>query len=269
MNDGLTNPFPGMNPYLEARQLWPEVHNKLISEIHYFLREALPPRYTVTMEERVIVEESIGDVTQQRYAIPDLSVAGDAVATGATVNVEALPDAAAGAVTVLVPELRPVREWYIEIRTQSQQPSVTILEILSHSNKRKGRGRRDYVEKRQRILESATHLVEIDLLRGSNPMPVEGYDGAVPYRILVSHSRMRPQAALYPFGLQSCIPDFAIPLLGDDQAPIIELGEICDDIYLRGLYGRYASYNNDPPGPLSDDDREWIDELLREKGLRQ
>ena len=264
MADASINPFPGMNPYLETRRLWPEVHNKLISDIHYFLREALPQKYTVIMEERVVVEESIGDVTHRRYAAPDISVAGSGTAAA-----DGSMKADDAAVIVLLPQLYPVREWFIEIRTQARIPAVTILEILSPSHKRSGQGRRDYLEKRQRVLDSAAHLVEVDLLRADNPMPVEGYYGDAPYRILVSHCQMRPQAALYPFGIQSAIPAFAMPLLGDDKGPTLMLGEILDDLYLRGYYDRYVNYNDDPAGPLSDDDREWLDKALRETGLRR
>ena len=47
------NPFPGMNPYLESRRLWREVHNKLIAVMHSYLRRRLPFRYSVVMEERL------------------------------------------------------------------------------------------------------------------------------------------------------------------------------------------------------------------------
>ena len=46
------------------------------------------------------------------------------------------------------------------------------------------------------------------------------------------------------------------------------LGSLVDDMYEQDYYSNYADYNSDPEGPLSDDDRRWIDLLLREKGLR-
>ena len=272
MSDEYGLPFPGMNPYLEARRLWPEVHNKLISDIHYFLREALPPRYAVTMEERVIVEETFGDELRRGYAVPDLNIAGRDITGGDTADgktaagVAVAPDA--DAVTVTIPELRPAHEWFVEIRTETRSPSVTILELLSHSNKRAGPGRRDYLAKRMRILESATHLVEIDLLRANHPMPTDGYDDRAAYRILVSRSEMRPQATLYPFGMQSAIPTFVIPLLGDDAGPTLALGDILGDLYVRGYYDNSVNYAADPEGPLSDDDRAWLDRTLREQGRR-
>ena len=36
MENPFANPFPGMNPYLESRRLWPEVHNNIIHEMHRF-----------------------------------------------------------------------------------------------------------------------------------------------------------------------------------------------------------------------------------------
>ena len=116
---------------------------------------------------------------------------------------------------------------------------------------------------------SATHLVEIDLVRAGDPMPVEGYSGDAPYNILVSRNELRPSAELYPFGVQSRIPDIVVPLLNDEDEPTLRLGELVRDIYLQDLYGRLVNYHDDPTGPLSVDDRGWIDRILREKGLRE
>ena len=58
-----------------------------------------------------------------------------------------------------------VRETYLEIREAPIEAVVAVIEILSHSNKRPGEGRREYEAKRLRTLATLTHLVEIDLLR--------------------------------------------------------------------------------------------------------
>jgi hypothetical protein len=103
-----------------------------------------------------------------------------------------------------------VREGYLEVRDVMTGEVVTVLEVLSPGNKRPGRGRRVYVLKRQRILESQTHLVEVDLLRGGESMPVLGKRPQTAYRIVISRSAWRPRAAWYAFGMQELIPSFPL-----------------------------------------------------------
>ena len=265
MENPFTNPFPGMNPYLESRRLWPEVHNKIIGEIHRYLRGRLPFKYSVIMEERVAIGQNPPEEPPARYARPDLTISSQEVPriSGAHNDSEDTR-----AVTVVLPETYTVREWFIEIREQSRGKPVTILEVLSPTNKNPGAGRAQYLDKRQRILESVTHLIEIDLVRVGRPIPLEGYDGDAPYRNLVSRWQDRPSATLYPFSLRSPIPNVTVPLLDDDEEPIIELGEMVHDLYLQDYYCNYVDYGADPAGPLSNNDREWLDKILREQGFR-
>ena len=265
MREQFTNPFPGMNPYLESVPWWREIHNTLISEIRYFLREALPINYLVTMEERATVIHNPPQDPVRRYPIiQDITIAAERNQELAGVG-----SVDGQAVTVVLPDVYPAYERYIHIRTENRSEVITIIEILSPTNKHSGRGRDSYLQKRNQILNSsATHLVEIDLLRDGDPMPVIGYDGGDPYRLMVSRNELRPSADLYPFALQSEIPEIRIPLLNADDEPILKLGEILNEIYSKGYLGRGLDYQIDPSGPLSQSDRKWIDGLLREKGLR-
>ena len=103
---------------------------------------------------------------------------------------------------------------FITIGERGQEDPVTIVELLSPSNKiTGGHGRSQYLDKRQRVIFSEAHLVEIDLIRRGRPMPVEGYDGDAPYRHLISRWQTRPEVDLYPFRLQTPIPDVPVPLL--------------------------------------------------------
>ncbi len=49
----MPSPFPGMDPYLEHPELWPEVHNRLIVAIADTLAPQLRPKYRVAIEKRV------------------------------------------------------------------------------------------------------------------------------------------------------------------------------------------------------------------------
>jgi Protein of unknown function (DUF4058) len=48
----MPTPFPGMDPYLERRGLWEEVHTDLIARIRQFLIPLLRPKYRVAIEQR-------------------------------------------------------------------------------------------------------------------------------------------------------------------------------------------------------------------------
>jgi hypothetical protein len=255
------SPFPGMDPYLEHPTLWPGVHNGLIAALQLFLAPQLRPRYYVAMEERLYITEPDQRVFVGR---PDLAVVGHPEAE----TVLQPAPSASSVLTVQVPLPDEVRETYLEVRETGTDDVVTVLEILSPTNKRLGRGRRLYEDKRMEVLASRTHLVEIDLVRAGEPMPITGHGSASEYRILVSRGDCRPNATLYAFGLCQPIPPFSLPLKPGDQEPTVDLGEILHDLYDRASYDLRLDYKGDPDPPLPSAEAVWADQWLRQKGLR-
>ena len=260
----MPSPFPGMNPYLEHPDRWSTVHNRLIVALADVLTPQLLPKYQVDIEKRVY--EVIGansllvgrpDVTVQRPrgAEPDAS-------TNIAISKPGLEP-----LKVKVPMLEEVREAYLEVKEAATQAVITAIEIVSPSNKRWD-GRQKYEQKRQQILSSRTHLVEIDLLRDGEPLPTVGADEQSRYRILVSRSETRPTADLYAFNLADPIPPFPLPLQTGDAEPVAQLQGLLSDVYERSGYDYFIDYADDPPPPLSADERTWIDGVLREKGRR-
>src|SRR5687768_7071500 len=62
----MPSPFPGMDPYLEAR--WSDVHSKLIAYIGEALQPGLLPDLRARSDERVLLEQVDGDnVPAKRY----------------------------------------------------------------------------------------------------------------------------------------------------------------------------------------------------------
>lgn len=145
---------------------------------------------------------------------------------------------------------------------------ITTLEILSPKNKRSGVGRSTYERKRQQILASDTHFVEIDLLRGGTPMPLLGEFAPMSYYILVSRSHQRPLADLYPFNLREEIPLFSVPLMPDEPEPEVDLQTLFNSIYDRAGLDLVIDYAQPPIPALDKDDVDWVDVWLKEKGLR-
>ena len=48
----MPSPFPGMDPYIEAADIWPDFHHALATEIRSELNQLLPPRYYAQFETR-------------------------------------------------------------------------------------------------------------------------------------------------------------------------------------------------------------------------
>ena len=269
------NPFPGMNPYLENRRFWPGIHQLLIAELARRLAPRLRPEYIVRVEQRLYVSQEPAPAGSPRpYRVPDLavldngSVAAGAGAATATATAFKPQDEA---VTVQLPTTDTERENYLEILRVDNREVVAVIEILSPTNKY-GAGRREYLGKRAAVQYSFSHLVEIDLLRAGRRMPVIGPAPAeAHYRILVANARRsEPIADLYAFGIRQAIPDFVMPLAQEDEGIAVNLNAVVNSVYADGSYDLDIDYGQDPPEPqLSDADRAWVEQLLRQQGLRK
>src|SRR5260370_20031179 len=124
----MPSPFPGMDPYLESPQIWPDVHHGLISGIQEALSPNLRPRYLARVELRVYISD---DDDPGREAL------------GPDVRVEAAPQRkggkklnGAGALAIAEPLIVPslldeeIKEAYLRITHVESDPLVTIIEVL-------------------------------------------------------------------------------------------------------------------------------------------
>ena len=217
----MPSPFPGMDPYIEASGLWEDFHNHLIARISEHLADALPERYLVRTGERsyVVLVESGGMVSHP--FLPDVSVTAPrgrkrATKKGGTALAE--PAAATEPVTMRAFIREEHREAFIEIREASpDQRLVTSIELLSPSNKRPGtEGWQLYLRKRQSLLLGSTHLVEIDLLRGGQRMPMLDPWPDSPYTLLVARAPAPLCRVWRAFSLQP-LPAIPVPLSRPDH----------------------------------------------------
>jgi hypothetical protein len=159
---------------------------------------------------------------------------------------------------VEVPVEIPVDHWYLEVRLAGTGRLVTVIEVLSPWNKSPGRGRRDYLKKRRHTFQTRTSLVEIDLLRGGRPMPLEPRQPVESdYRILISRGASRPRARLYAFGVRQPIPAIPIPLLPEDPEPSLELNAVVHALYDRARFDLRLDYTSPPVPPLGEEDAAW------------
>ena len=262
----MSSPFPGMNPYLENPVLWPGIHGRLIVFLADVLSPQLRPKYFVAIEERVY--ETTPD-DRVLVGIPDVVVQRSQAATNnQTEENVALANPSTQPATVTLPIPQAVKERYLEVRKVGKKEVVAAIEVLSPKNKRTGEGRNAYEIKRNRVLASSTHFIEIDLLRGGESMPMLSNEIKSDYRILVSRSNKRPQADLYAFNLNENIPKFPLPLREGDREPIVDLQDLINSIYERASYDLVIDYSQEPIPELGEEDKIWVDELLKEQKLR-
>ena len=179
-----------MNPYRENPELWSAVHNRLIVAIADDLVDRLGENYRVEIEKRTYFSS---DKQSVLVGISDVAVlTGKTAEPTSSVATVSLP---VQAEQVTVPVAEEVNERYLEIRDVATGTVVTVIELLSPKNKRPGEGRLECDRKRNRVLASATHLVEIDVLRGGKPFPIRS-ENLGDYRILICRGERRPTGEL-------------------------------------------------------------------------
>ncbi len=261
----MPTPFPGMDPYLEQRQLWPDVHNRLIAALGDFLSPRLRPRYYVSLEERLVLGEVAEPVLAGRA---DLAVVSPGEAPRTLAGRAPAAALSSTVIEVEVPGLDEFRETRLEVCTAADHVVIAVIEILSPTHKGSGEGRRLNEAKRVHVIRSTAHLVEIDLLRGGARMTVFGANRPYDYSILVSRFGKRPRAELLAFGLRDPIPSFRVPLQSGDDEPEVPLGTILHDLYDRASYDLRIDYRGEPDPPPAEADRAWVAERLRAAGRR-
>jgi len=257
----MRSPFPGMDPYLEHPALWPDVHNSLIAAIRDALAPLVAPRYYVGLERRTY-----------RLGLDDLVFVGRpdvAVLTGQARLAE--PEAPAYEIAagrppsplwIELPMVDEVSESFLEVRIVPGGRVITVLELLSPANKLHPKGRQQYEDKRAAILDSRTSLVEVDLMRAGEPMPMRAPAMPGDYRILVSRSWQRPRAQLFHFGLREPIPRVSIPLQRGEDEPELDLNAVLHALYARARYDLVLDYDRPPDPPLGADDEAWARQLI-------
>lgn len=253
----MPSPFPGMDPYLEQSGIWNQVHATLIVDIQRFLARRLRPRYVVAIEQR-----TFSDTDDQLVSIgrPDvLAVLPPAPGPVVSPPVPVLAEVKE-AYRVRLPMPEEVRHRYLEVRDQVSGEAITVIEILSPTNKM--RHRRDYLEKRLEILGSDTNLVEIDLLRAGEPMPMTGELPPTHYRILISRAWERPYAQALLFNIPQPVPDTPVPLRQDEDEPSVPINQLLHEIYDAGSYDLMLDYSRPPETPLDEATAAWAEDQL-------
>ena len=261
----MPSPFPGMDPYLERH--CGDVHTSLVTYARDHLQKFLPRDLRARVEERVVVAQW----DRPRSVFPDVRIIE-------TERISRRPAQGGASIAVAEPllieladELETQR--FVKIReVSSDSRLVTVLEVLSPSNKRPGDGQEQYLRKEQKLRQAGVSLVEIDLLRGGDwvvalPFGALEPDLRTPYRVVVRRGWRRLQAEYYPIALSDRLPTIKVPLRPTDADAPVDLQALLDQCYENGGYDD-VDYTRAPDPPLPAAAARWAAQLLRRAGRR-
>lgn len=260
------NPFPGMNPFFE--QQWRDAHTMLIAYLRDALQKQLPNDLVARAEEEVV---TIGAGEPVKTYRPDVQVrqAWTLKEPGA-MEASTEPSLASTSEPIRVMVDEETRRW-VEIREATGR-LITVLELLSATNKLESADRDHYLRKRRGFMSGGVNLVEIDLVRQGSPVfpiPVRNVlqQAGACYGVCVFRAACPGEYAVYPIRLRDRLPAIRIPLRPADADAPVDLQLLIDQCHERGRY-HLLNYRLtlDPPFPPEEDS--WINQILKEHGLR-
>jgi hypothetical protein len=256
-----------MDPWLEGH-VWPDVHHDLATRIKEQLVPQVIPKYSVRIETYTVEDtrpdEDVGilypDVEiLRRRPEPVLDVVSEPTIDYGLLTPSTL--------TIPLPKPVEVRIPIVEIRDRENQQLITAIEVLSPVNKR-APGIQPYREKRDLLHEDGVHLLEIDLLRrGERPLNYPTLPRRAHYFVMLQRGE-RYRTEVWAMTVRDKLPIVPVPLKSPDPDVRLDIGAALNEVYDRSRYDLSVRYDAVPPPPaFSNEDREWLQSILRDKKL--
>jgi hypothetical protein len=220
-----------MDPYLEDEAVWPVFHHQLVMCLYQILLPGLVDRYRARVGQRHYVTEQalFTSVVREEH-----------------------------------------HEDFVEIRQRADGRLVTLLEVVSPANKLTASGRAAYLDKRREGRTAGANLVEVDLVLQGQPTLEYSRDGLPDwdYAVTVTRSTQPERYEIYTATLQKRLPRFRLPLAADDRDTVLDLHTAFTRCYDQGGFAGKIDYRRDPTLVLSAEDKQWLNETLRQQKLR-
>jgi len=227
----MPSPFPGMDPFLEEDKLWPVFQHHFVASLFQILLPNLIDRYRARVGQRCYVTE--------------------------------MP-----LFTSIIREQHS--EEFIEVRQRSDNRLVTLVDVVSPTNKLKTEGRAAYLERRRDARMQNASIVEIDLVMQGEPMLDYSRDGLPEwdYAITVTRCAQPERYEIYTSTLQKRLPRFKLPLAADDRDTVVDLQAAFARCYDQSGLGAQVDYQKPPTCVTEEEDRRWLHDLLVQMKIR-
>jgi hypothetical protein len=246
-----------MNPYLEHPDFWTDFHQTFIPAVRAALTPQVVPNYFVQVQEHLYLRE-VPEDERRLLGMSDVNLARrpapEATDSGTTAAVLTAP------AEVTVPELVKERLSYLEVFDRKDNRVVSVIELLSPSNKYAGNDRESFLTKRREVLTSGASYVELDLLRGGPRLPMRDLP-TCDYYALVSRPAKRPKAEIWPVRLRETLPPIPIPLGPGDPDAVLDLQAVLHRVYDEAGY-EHQIYKYAPEPRLAPTDAAWAAGLV-------
>jgi hypothetical protein len=151
-------------------------------------------------------------------------------------------------------------EEFIEIRQRTDGRLVTVVDVAGPINKVLPEGRAAYHETRRQARAQSASVVEIDYSRDGLPE----WDFAV----TVTRCTQPERYEIYTSTLAKRLPRFKVPLAPDDRDTVLDLQATFARAYDQGNFAAHVDYARDPAGRMTDPQRDWVRDWLRQMRLR-
>ncbi|MDX2140199.1 MAG: DUF4058 family protein [Chloroflexota bacterium] len=261
------NPYQGVNAHLQSyfqqRGGWESFHVAFNVYLRDTLQSLIPDGYFV-MNERSLQINAIdlgGGRGRQIDLRPDIAVFKP---------VGALPPVAAPAAVATPNRVIPLIDTLVDVEDEFLSgiviyraaqdgdlgSPITRLESLSPSNKPPGSNYPQYRAKRDALLKSGIHLIEIDFLHERRfpvdtiPSYPQREPGATPYNILVdvaARTSNLGESLHYGFVIDTPIPIIPVPLV--EQSIALNLNDVYNHVFATNpAYGALLDYTQPPLG---------------------
>ena len=253
----MPSPFPGMDPFIEG-QSWPDFHSRFIGQLGDQLVVQVKPRYIVKLEQDIYLLG--GDEGRNEVFIPDVHVKDSGAGVrdgGSETSVATIVP-----VTLHLPVPKERRQTWLRIIDREERQVVTVIEVLSPTNKSHRRGRRQYLRKRERLLTSVINLVEIDLLRGGRRLPTIEPLMTCDYFAFVSEGMRVPEVDVYGWNLRDRLPSIPVPLARNDDDAMLDLEAAFSAAYDRAGYEYALNYEDEVRPKMNESDAAWVRDRL-------
>jgi hypothetical protein len=221
-----------MDPYLEDEKVWPVFQHQLVLCLYQILLAGLVDRYRARVGQWHYVTEQARSTSVVR---------------------------------------EEHQEEFVEIRQRSDGRLVTLVDLVSPSNKTTDAGRQAYLATRAEAKAGGANLVEIDLVLQGRPILDYSREGLPEwdYAVTVTRAAQPERHEIYSATLQKRLPRFRLPLAADDRDTVLDLHASFTRCYDQGGFAERIDYRRDPSVPLDEEERRWLDVLLTKHKLRQ